>query len=151
MADVAGDLLSRRAEAGDGVGDDEVDLAGVGLGGDGIAAREAKLGAEELVELVALGRVALEDLKEGCLCTGGTLGAAELELVTGHLDAVEVHHEVLRPLGSPLAHCDELSGLEVGVGEGGLGCGTNTAACQSNVQPGGREDESRRERSHTST
>ena len=42
MADVAGDALGGRAEGGEGVGDAQVDLAGVGLGGDGVDAAEAR-------------------------------------------------------------------------------------------------------------
>ena len=41
VADVAGDALRGRAEGGESVGDAQVDLAGVGLGGDGVDAAEA--------------------------------------------------------------------------------------------------------------
>lgn len=41
MTDVAGDALGRGAEGREGVGDAQVDLAGVGLGGDGVDAAEA--------------------------------------------------------------------------------------------------------------
>lgn len=61
MADVPRNLLRRRTKARDGVGDDQVNLARVGLGGHIIAGREAELFAEELIQLVTLCRVSLED------------------------------------------------------------------------------------------
>jgi hypothetical protein len=67
VPDVGGDVHRRGAEAADGVGDVEVDLAGVGLNGDVVDLGEAGLFAEELVEPVNLGAVAVEDLEEGGL------------------------------------------------------------------------------------
>lgn len=40
VADVTGDALRCRAEGGEGVGYAQVDLAGVGLGGDGVDTTE---------------------------------------------------------------------------------------------------------------
>lgn len=121
MANIARNLLRRRSNPRDGIRNNQVHLARVRLRRHVIASREAKLAAQQVVQLVALGGVALEDLEEGRLRAGGSLGAAELELADDLLDAVEVEHEVLRPLGGSLADGDELCGLEVSVGEGGLG------------------------------
>lgn len=121
MANITSDLLRRGTETSNGIGDDQVDLAGVGLGRDVVAAGEAEFLAEELVELITLGGVVLEDLEERGLSARGTLGTAELELFADLLDAVEVEHEILGPLGGALADGDELGGLQVSVGEGGLG------------------------------
>jgi hypothetical protein len=49
-----------------------------------------------------------------------TLSTTELEAVADSLESLEVHHEVLRPLGSTASHGDGLSALEVGVGQSGL-------------------------------
>ena len=75
MADVARDLLRCGTQSGDGVGDDEINLAGVGLGGDVVAAGEVGFLAQEFVELIALGRVAVENLQEGGLRPGGPLSS----------------------------------------------------------------------------
>lgn len=121
VADVASDFLRARAEPSDGVGNKLVDFTGVGLGGDGVAAAETSLLAELLVELVALLGVAVENLEERCLGSGGALGAAELEVVLDVLYGLKVEQEVLRPLRCSLADGDQLSGLQVSVSQGGLG------------------------------
>jgi hypothetical protein len=61
VTDVAGNALDGCAESGHGVGDTEIDLAGVGLGGDAVAGWEVRLLAENLVELIDLHSVAVED------------------------------------------------------------------------------------------
>ena len=120
VANISRDLLCRRAKASNGIGNDQVDLAGVGLGRHIVASREAELLAEQIVQLVALGRVTVEDLQERGLGASGSLGATELELIADMLDALEIKHEVLCPLSSALAHCDQLCSLQVSVGQSGL-------------------------------
>lgn len=119
MADVGGDALGGGAESAHGVGDAEVDLAGVGLGGDGVGGGEAGLLAEDLVELDDLVGVTVEQLEEGGLRAGGALSAAELKTLADGLDVLEVHYELLDPLAGALADGDELSGLVVGEAKGG--------------------------------
>ena len=113
MADVARNLLRRGTKTRNGIGNDQVDLACVGLSGHIIAGREPELFAEKLIQLVALGRVALEDFHEARLCAGSALGAAELQFASYLLDAVKVEHEVLRPLCCSLSNGDELSCLKM--------------------------------------
>lgn len=115
MSDVGADALGSSTKSADSVGDSEIDLAGVGLGGDGVGRREASLLAEDLVELDNLVGVALEELQEGSLGTGGALGTTELKSVTDSLDVLEVHHQLLDPLGSTLANGDELGLFVVSV------------------------------------
>jgi len=90
------------------------------LRGDGVAGWETGFFAEQLVELVALFAVAVEDLEERGLRAGCALGAPELQGLTDELDGFEVEEEVLGPLGCALAYGDELSGLQMRVGECGL-------------------------------
>ena len=74
MADVSGDLLRRSTETTDGVSDDQVNLAGVRLGRNVVATREAGLFTKQFVQLVTLGSVTVEDLEERCLRSSGSLG-----------------------------------------------------------------------------
>lgn len=103
------------AKRSQSVGNAEVDLAGVGLGGDVIAALEAALGAQLLIELVDLAGVVLEERKERGLRAGRALGAAELEAGADVLDVLEVEDEVLKPLGGAATECDGLRSLVVPV------------------------------------
>ena len=61
-----------------------------------------------LVQLHNLAGIVLEELKEGCLRTSGALGASELKPLADGLDVLEVHHELLDPLGGALA-CAQIS------------------------------------------
>lgn len=121
MADVSCDLLCRGTETADGVCDDEVDLAGVGLCGNSVAGGESGLFAEQLVELVALLAVAVENLEEGGLCAGRSLSTTELQGLADELYGLKIEKEVLRPLRRSLTYGDELSGLEMGVSKSRLG------------------------------
>lgn len=56
-----------------------------------------------LVELNDLVGIALKKLQEGCLRTGGTLGASEQKALADCLDILEVEHEFLDPLGRSLS------------------------------------------------
>jgi len=103
------------AKRSQSVGNAEVDLAGVGLGGDVVAALEAALGAQLFVELVDLAGVVLEKRKERGLRAGRALGAAELEARADILDVLEVEDEVLKPLGGAATECDGLRSLVVPV------------------------------------
>lgn len=62
VTDVTGDLLRRGAKTGNGVGNVLVYLAAVRLGRNAVAGREAKLFAEQLVQILDLLGVSLEDL-----------------------------------------------------------------------------------------
>ena len=108
VADVAANALGRGAEGADSVGHAQVDLAGVGLGRNGVGRGKTGLLAEDLVELLDLVGVAVEELEEGGLGAGGALGASKLQSLADGLDVLEVHHELLDPLGSTLADGDEL-------------------------------------------
>lgn len=120
MANITSNLLGRRSKSSNGVGDNEVDLTGVGLSGHIVAGGEAELLAEKLVQLVALLRVPVEQLEERSLCTSGTLGATELEFTANLLDAVKIKHQVLGPLGGTLSNCNKLSCLKMSVCESWL-------------------------------
>lgn len=119
MTNVSSNALSRGAETSQGLGNVEVDLSCVGLGGDCIGGGEAGFLAENLVQAVDLGTVSVEDLHEGGLSASGTHGTSELQVVEGTGDVAEVHQQVLDPLGGALANGDGLSGLEVGEAQGG--------------------------------
>lgn len=113
MANIASYLLCRGAKSSYGIGDDEVDLARVGLRGNVIASWESKFVAEKLIELVTLARVALEDLEERGLCASCALSTTEFEFAADMLDTLQVKHKILRPLSGSLAHRNQLSCLEV--------------------------------------
>ena len=61
----------------------------------------------------------MEDLHEGCLGAGSPLGSTGPQGTPHDLNVLEVHDQVLRPLGSPLSHGDGLGGLEMGEAQSG--------------------------------
>lgn len=109
MSDVCADALAGGAEAADGACDFEVDFAAVGLGGDWVRGGEAGLLGDELVKSLDFVVVAVEDLKETSLGSGGSLDSTEAELVAHSLQSLEVHQEVLDPDTGSLADSHQLS------------------------------------------
>jgi hypothetical protein len=120
MSQIRSNLGSTGTKAGDGIGDQAVDLSGICLCRNIIAFLETSLLAEKLVELVALVMVTGENLEETGLSTGSTLSTTELELGTDALEFLKIHEEILGPGGSSLTDCANLSGLKMCEGESGL-------------------------------
>lgn len=108
-----GDAHRRGAEGRQGVGYSKIDLAGVGLGGDVVAAGKAGFLAEDLVELVDLGGVVSKHFHKRGLSAGGALSTAESEAGPDIFDVVEVNDQILEPLGGAASKSDGLRGLVV--------------------------------------
>ena len=75
-AEVGRGFVAAGGDAGEGVEDLGVDLAGVGLSGDGVGAGEAHLFRDRCFELADFGVVAVEELEEAGLGSGGAFDAA---------------------------------------------------------------------------
>jgi len=121
QAQVGGELHAALADAGQCVEDEGVHLAAVGLAGhrdDGLAV-EAHLLGDGSIHGADLVGVALEQLHKGSLGAGGTLDATQLQGSQTVVDLAEVHHQLVGPQGSALAHGGGLGGLAVGVGHAG--------------------------------
>jgi hypothetical protein len=106
-------------ERREGREDVKVDLARVGLAGDGVGVGEAAELGDALVEGLDLLVVAVEEGEERALSAGGALDAAEAEVVARALEVAQVPEELLEPESGTLADSGELGGLEVGEAEGG--------------------------------
>lgn len=120
MSDIGGDALASSTEVADSTANLEIDLTGVGLGGNGVAASEASLLSDELIESFDLGVVTVEDLEERCLSTSGTLDTTEAELIANSLHGSEIHQQVLDPDTCSLSDGGQLSGLKVSETKTGL-------------------------------
>jgi hypothetical protein len=120
MSDIGRDTLASSTEVADGAANLEINLTGVGLSGNGVAASESSLLSDELVKLLNLVVVTIEDLEEGCLSTSGTLDTAEAELITSSLHGSEIHQQILEPDTCSLSNGSELGGLKVSETKAGL-------------------------------
>jgi hypothetical protein len=119
VADIDTDTLAGGTEGAKGVADIDIDLTGVGLTGDNEGRAEASLLGNELIELLNLGVISLEDLKERGLSTGGTLDTTEAQVITSTLKVAQIHQQILDPQASTLADSDKLGGLAVGETQAG--------------------------------
>jgi len=117
MTDITGDSLNGSAEAGEGIGNAEIDLSRVGLSRNWVAAWEACLLAEKLIEFVNLPIITLEDFHETSLSTSCTLSATITEISSNFGNVVQVHKKVLYPLACSATNSDQLCRLEVGVSQ----------------------------------
>jgi len=106
--------LASRAKGAESIADINIDFTGVGLTGDNESRAESSLLSNELIKLLDLSVIALEDLKERSLSTGGTLDTTETQVITGALEVAQIHQQILNPQTSTLTDSDELSGLTVG-------------------------------------
>ena len=113
--DVVRKLMRGLGDAGEHAEHTEIDLTAVGLPGYRIAGREAHLLCDHLIELAALRMIAVEQLEEGRLGAGGTLGAEKLQGAEYILEILEVEHELVQPQGCTLTDRRRLCRLEVGV------------------------------------
>ena len=121
QAQVGGKLHAALGDAGQGVEDESVHLAAVGLArhrDDGLGV-EAHLPGDGGVHGADLVRIPLEQLHKAGLSAGGALDAPQLEGGQPVLDLAQVHHQLVGPQGGPLAHGGGLGGLAVGVGHAG--------------------------------
>ena len=91
-----------------------VDLPGVGLPRHDEAAREARLGGDQLVEALHLVVVPVKQLEEGGLGAGGALHPPEPQSVPGRPEVLLVYDQLLQPETRSLAHRGQLGGLQVG-------------------------------------
>lgn len=113
MADIDANALASGTERTQGVANVNVNLSGVRLAGDDERGAEPSLLGHQLVQLLNLIVIALEDLEEGSLSTGGTLDTTEAQVIAGPLQVPQIHEQVLDPQARPLANRDELSRLSV--------------------------------------
>ena len=121
QAHVGGELAGGLGDAGQGGQHIGVHLPGVGLAADGDHAVKAHLLGDLPLQLLHLLVVALEQLQERRLGSGGALGAQQLQGGDAILHLVQVHEQLVHPQGGPLAHGDQLGSLEVGKAQGGHG------------------------------
>ena len=96
-----------------------VHLPGVGLSANGHNACKAHFLGNLLLQLLDLLVVSLEQLQEGGLSTGGTLGAQQLQCGDAVLHLLQIHKKIVHPKGSPLADGDQLGRLEMGEAQSG--------------------------------
>ena len=115
--DVVRELMRGLSDTGEHAENTEIDLTAVGLAGYRIAGREAHLLCDHLVEPAALRMIAVEQLEEGRLGAGGTLGAEELQGAEYILEILEVEDELVQPQRRTLSDGRRLCRLEVGVRE----------------------------------
>ena len=101
------------------VEDLRVDLARIGLAGDGVAGVEAHLLGDELVEPSDLGVIAVKEFEEAGLRAGRAFDAAGLERGDAVLELVQIQHQVVGPQAGPLADGRRLGRLQVREAEAG--------------------------------
>ena len=118
---VGGELAGALGDAGQGGHHVVVHLSGVGLPAHRHHGVKAHLGGDFPLQLLHLLVVPLEQLQEGGLSAGGPLGAQQLQGGDAVLHLLQVHEQLVHPQGGPLAHGDQLGGLEVGEAQGGQG------------------------------
>ena len=121
QAHVGGELAGGLGDAGQGGQHIGIHLPGIGLAADGDHAVKAHLLGDLPLQLLHLLVVALEQLQERRLGSGGALGAQQLQGGDAILHLVQVHEQLVHPQGGPLAHGDQLGSLEVGKAQGGHG------------------------------
>ncbi len=112
-AHVGGELVQTLSDGAEHLVHAVVPLAGVGLAGDGEHALEACLGGHAAVEFHNLFFVAVEQVHEAGLRTGGALHATERKHFDEEVQFFEVDEHVLKPEASALADGRELSSLEM--------------------------------------
>ena len=110
---VGGRLVGAGGDAGERVEHLGVDLARVGLAGDGVGLVEAHLLGDELLELPHLVVIAVEELQEAGLRAGRAFDAARLERGDAVLDFGQVERQVVRPQARPPADGRRLGRLQV--------------------------------------
>ncbi len=118
---IGGKLHAALGNTGQCIEDEGIHLAAVGLAGnrnDGFRVKAHLLGNGGIhgADLVC---VALEQLHEGSLGAGGALDAPQLQGCQTVVDLGKIHHQLVGPQGSALAHSGGLCGLAVGVGHAG--------------------------------
>ena len=118
QAQVGGKLHAALANTGQCVQDKSIHLAAVGLAGHrynglGVKAHLLCNGSIHGTDLVG---IALEQFHKGSLRTGGALDTAQLQGSQTMVDLSQIHHQLVGPQGSALAHGGGLCGLAVGVG-----------------------------------
>lgn len=119
MTNVNANALAGRAERAKGIANIDINLTGVGLGGNDVRRLETSLLGDQLIQLLNLLMVALEDLEERGLSTGGTLDTTEAQIIASPLEVLQVHEQVLDPQGGTLSDGNKLSGLSVGEAQAG--------------------------------
>ena len=98
-----------------------VELSGIRLPADGIAARKAKLRGNLPVHFVDLRRIAVKKLDKAGLRAGRAAAAEEAERAQRVLYLLEIKHQILQPQRRALTDGRQLRGLIMRVGEGGHG------------------------------
>ena len=114
QAQIGAVLVGRLPQAGQHIEDLAIDLARVGLAGDGEDPVEAHFACYQVIELAHAVVVASKQFEEAGLGAGGSLDASEAEGIQAVVDLVEVEHEVLAPQTGPFADGGQLGRLEVG-------------------------------------
>ena len=121
QAQVGGKLHAALTNPCQCVQDKGIHLAAVGLArhrhnGLGVKAHLLCNGSIHSADLVG---IALEQLHKGGLRAGGALDTAQLQGCQTMVDLSQIHHQLVGPQGSALAHGGGLCGLAVGVGHAG--------------------------------
>ena len=121
QAQVGGKLHAALTNTCQRVQDKGIHLAAVSLAGhrhNGLGVKTHLLcnGSIHGADLVG---IALEQLHKGSLRTGGALDTAQLQGCQAMVDLGQIHHQLVGPQGSALAHSGGLCGLAVGVGHAG--------------------------------
>ncbi len=96
-----------------------VDLACVGLAGDGEDVGEAERLGHHVVECLDLGVVTVEEGEEAGLGSGGALDPQKLQVGESALDFMKIENQLVAPERGPFAHGDKLRGLKMGVAQSG--------------------------------
>ena len=119
QADVVCHPVAALGDGGQNIQDPAVQLPGIGLAADGKALVKAKVPGDHFVHLVDLGAVSVEEVHEAGLGAGGAPAAQEAHIFDDEVQLLYVAEQVLHPQSGTLAHGDQLSGLIVGVAQGG--------------------------------
>ena len=114
QADVIGHLGGACRDAGEHIQHSGVYLSGVGLAGYRIAGGKAHLLRDHGIQSVHLIHVAVKQLQEGCLSSGGSLGTQKLHGGNHIVQILQIQVKLLHPQGGALSYRGGLSGLKMG-------------------------------------
>ncbi len=116
---VIGKLIGALGKAGKHTEEIRIHLAGVGLPGDRYTAGKAHILRDQLFHAVDLRLVPIEQLHKAGLCTGGTLGPKQAQVIKLELEIFHIHDQLLQPQSGTLAHRGQLRRLQVGITQAG--------------------------------
>ena len=118
---VGGKLAGGLSDAGQGGHHVVVHLPGIGLAAHRDHGVKAHLTGYLPLQLLDLLVIPLEQLQEGCLGTGGPLGAQQLQGGDAVLHLLQIHEQLVHPQGGPFAYRHQLGSLKMSKAQGGQG------------------------------